>query len=266
MYEAKSLTVTVRGRNLIEEIDLAIAPGRFVALVGPNGAGKSTLLRAMAGERKIAAGEALLHGYDVARLSADALAGWRAVLAQTVSISFPFLVEEVVRLGLRHGGNGGAAQLIQRALEAVQLAGEAARPINELSGGEQQRVHLARVLVQLWSQPEDGRARYLLLDEPTTHLDPAHQVMVATLAKAHAAAGGGVLAILHDLNLAAAVADEVAVMQQGRVLARGAPTLLHDEALMAGVYGVPFRLIKGRDGGVLLPHFPAPMVAESAPH
>jgi iron complex transport system ATP-binding protein len=253
-------------RSLIEEINLVVGPGRLVALVGPNGAGKSTLLRAMAGERKIAAGKALLHGYHVAELSAEALAGWRAVLAQTVSVSFPFLVEEVVRLGLRRGSNGDAAHLVRRALEAVQLAGEAARPINELSGGEQQRVHLARVLVQLWSQPMDGKARYLLLDEPTTHLDPAHQVLVATLARAHAVAGGGVLAILHDLNLAAAVADEVAVMQRGRIVARGAPTLLHDEALMADVYGVPFRLVRGREGGVLLPHFPAPTATVSAAH
>jgi iron complex transport system ATP-binding protein len=133
-----------------------------------------------------------------------------------------------------------ARRLVEHGLDAVGMSEFAERPITRLSGGEQQRVHAARVLVQLWAQPEDGRARYMLLDEPTTHLDPAHQLLLLRLARLHANTGGGVLAILHDINLAATVADEVIAMNRGRIVARGEPTAVLTEAILGDIYGVAF--------------------------
>lgn len=248
MYEARGITVRYGRRTVLDAADLALAPGRITVVVGPNGAGKSTLLRVMAGERRPEAGSVILNGVPVASQSAASLAAQRAVLAQSIALSAPFTVDEIVRLGIpAHVRRAETDALVTRALAAVELPGEEARPITHLSGGEQQRIHAARALAQLWAQPQDGTPRYLLLDEPTAHLDPAHQLLLMKLARTHAANGGGVLAILHDLNLALAVADQIAVLSHGCVMASGAPDTLITPELLGEVYGVPFRIIN--DGG-----------------
>jgi iron complex transport system ATP-binding protein len=244
MYEAHHISVHLAGRLIVADADLEIPPGRVVVMIGPNGAGKSTLLRAIAGERRPASGTVTIHGKDVTAMSSATLAGWRAVLGQSVMLAAPFTVAEVVRLGVpRLMRNADADGLVARALAAVGLSDEAARPITRLSGGEQQRAHAARALVQIWSQPDDGHARYLLLDEPTAHLDPAHQHLVARLARAEAQRGSGVLAVLHDLDLAAAVADIVIVLHRGRIIASGAPTTVMTGALLREVYGIDFSIV-----------------------
>lgn len=245
MYEAAGIDVTIGGRAIVADADLAVAPGRLVALIGPNGAGKSTLLKVLAGERKPSAGTVRLHGEDVLAMPARALAGFRAVLVQSPAINAPFTVEEIVRMGVpEHVRDVQASKLVEHGLGAVGMTAFAERPITRLSGGEQQRVHAARVLVQLWAQPKDGRARYMLLDEPTTHLDPAHQLLLLRLARLHANTGGGVLAILHDVNMAAAVADEVVAMNRGRIVARGEPREVLTEAILGDIYGVAFDVIE----------------------
>ncbi|MCB1394117.1 ATP-binding cassette domain-containing protein, partial [Nitrobacter sp.] len=170
---------------------------------------------------------------------------------------FPFSVSEIARLGAPPATDTATLDaLVVRALAAVHMAEAAGRPITQLSGGEQQRVHLARVLVQLWAQPDDGDARYLLLDEPTAHLDPAHQVLAASLARAHATAGGGVLAVLHDVNLAAGIADEIIVMQDGALVAHGPPDAILDEHLLGDVFSIPFHTIADNGRRVLMPALP----------
>ncbi len=244
MYEARGVTIRLGRRDIVRDASLAVVPGRVVAVIGPNGAGKSTLLRTMAGERAPAAGEVRINGADIATLDAAALSRVRAVLAQSLSLSAPFPVDTIVRLGIpRHVRETQAAALVRRGLEAVDMADAVDRPITQLSGGEQQRIHAARVLVQLWAQEEGGDPRYLLLDEPTSHLDPAHQLAVMELARAHARAGGGVLAVLHDLNLAAAVADDIGIVHDGRVVAFGSPADVLRADLLEEVYGVPFDVI-----------------------
>jgi iron complex transport system ATP-binding protein len=243
MFEARQVTVTIGGRRIVDAVDLRLRPGTVTVLIGPNGAGKSTLLRVMAGERAATSGSVTLHGRALGAYRPAELARLRSVLAQSIALAFPFTVDEVVRLGVPlEAGERRAAELAARALAAVGLTVPGERTATSLSGGEQQRVHLARVLVQLWAAPADGRARYLLLDEPTASLDLAHQLLILKLAREHAAAGGGVLAVLHDLNLAAMAADHVVALADGRVVAEGMPDAVITDRLLAEVYGVDVKV------------------------
>ena len=243
MYAARGATVAIRGTTILDRVDLALAPGEVTVLVGPNGAGKSTLLKAMAGGRRLDAGTVSLHGRDIAAWRPAELAGMRAVLSQSATVGFAFRVGEVVRLGLPAGTPRARADaLAGAALERVGLADFADRDCTTLSGGEQQRVHLARAMVQLAAAPDDGRARYLLLDEPTNGLDLAHQLLVVEVARAHAAAGGGVLAVLHDLNLAALAADRIVALDRGRIVADGPPAAVVTDRLLSETYRVGLRV------------------------
>jgi iron complex transport system ATP-binding protein len=253
MYEARDIHVRLGDRAILAGVDLAIAPGAITVVVGPNGAGKSTLLRAIAGERKPTAGRITIDGRDIATMGAAALAARRAVLAQSTTMAFPFAVADVVAIGapprLRRVEVDGH---VARAAAAVDLGQALERPITQLSGGEQQRAHMARVLVQLWAQRGTAPG-YLLLDEPTAHLDPAHQRQLAHLARAHARAGGGVLAILHDLNLAAALADTLVVLADGRVIASGPPGEVLTAEVLRATYGIDFRILGGDNGRFIAP-------------
>jgi iron complex transport system ATP-binding protein len=251
MYEATGITVRIGRKVLVDSVDLTVAPGKVVALIGPNGAGKSTLLRVMAGERRANGGRVLMHGEDVSAAKPRQLARMRSVLAQSVSLAFPFSVDEVVRLGVPQDvAPARGEDLTSAALAEVGLAGMGERTATSLSGGEQQRMHLARVLVQLRAVPADGRARYLLLDEPTASLDLAHQLLVLRIARAHAESGGGVLAVLHDLNLAAMVADEIVALDRGRVAGRGRPEEVITDQLLSDVYRVDLKVGAAPPGSV----------------
>ncbi len=243
MYAASGVTVAVRGKVLLDSVDLDLAPGKVTVLIGPNGAGKSTLLGVMAGGRRATAGRVTLHGRALPAWPPAELAAMRSVLSQSVGVAFAFRVDEVVRLGLAAGVPRQRADgLVGGALERVGLAGFASRDCTTLSGGEQQRVHLARALVQLAAAPGDPCARYLLLDEPTSGLDLAHQLLVVEIARAHARAGGGVLAVLHDLNLAALAADRIVALDRGRIVADGVPGEVITDRLLADTYRVGIRV------------------------
>jgi iron complex transport system ATP-binding protein len=169
------------------------------------------------------------------------------VLPQASRLHFSFSVLEVVLMGRTPHvqGRAGPADwaIAENALEAAGMGGFVDREFPTLSGGEQQRVHLARALAQVWTAPDDtgpdGRRRYLLLDEPTASLDLAHQQNVLQTAHSFADEGGGVLAILHDLNLAAQFADHVVVMAEGRVRTQGAPETVFTPPCIREVFGCP---------------------------
>jgi len=250
MYQAKSVQVTVRGKTILDKVDLRLAPGRVVAVVGANGAGKSTLLRVVAGERKPTGGEILLDEQPLSDWPIAALARRRAVLPQSVEIVFPFLASEVVTLGFpRHIDHKTGDQLVRRALTAVEMEDFANRVYGTLSGGEKQRVQLARVLAQAWT----GEKTYLLLDEPTASLDLAHQLLILRLARAHAESGGGVMVVLHDLNLAAMVADEIVALKDGCRIAAGPPASIITNDLIAALYGVRAEVRGVPEGPFILP-------------
>lgn len=252
MLEAKSISVTIGRRTLLEDVSLALKPGTVTVLVGPNGAGKSTLLKAMAGEIKPSTGTVRLEGTDIAALPPHALAYRRAVLPQSVEVAFPFTVAEVIGVGLMGRGSRREAARIERLLARVDLPGFSERRFDTLSGGERQRVQLARVLVQL-ELGTDGGPSYLLLDEPTSSLDLAHQMGVLDIARAHAVAGGGVLAVLHDLNLAAMAADRLVVLAKGRVAAEGRVEEVLTDDVLARVFGISVRVSAVPAGPFILP-------------
>ncbi|WP_454915710.1 heme ABC transporter ATP-binding protein [Xanthobacter sediminis] len=250
MYEAKAVRVAAGGRMLLDGVDLALRPGAVTVLAGPNGAGKSTLLKALSGEHRLAGGVVRLDGTDIRALPPAALARRRAVLPQAAEVAFAFSVAEVVAVGLMGGADGAAR--IARLLQQVDLPGFAERRYDSLSGGERQRVQLARVLAQLECGMADTPS-YLFLDEPTASLDLAHQLTVLRLARAHADAGGGVLAVLHDLNLAAMVADHMVVLAHGGIVAEGPVGAVLTDAVLHRAFGVRVKVGVAPPGPFVLP-------------
>ena len=226
MLSIQNVHVRIGGAVLLRGVTLDVMRGTFVAVVGPNGAGKSTLLRVAAGEVRPDEGRVLLGDEPLAAIPPGVLARRRAVLPQESVLNFPFTVFEVALLGrTAHRATRAAdADAALCALRAADVADLAERRFPTLSGGEKQRVHLARALAQL-----DGPdAALLLLDEPTASLDLAHQHRVLAGARRLARGEGdrpplAVVAVLHDLNLAAQYADRIAVLKRGELLAEGLP-------------------------------------------
>jgi len=255
MLQADNVSVSIAGKRLIDGVSLALRPGELLAVVGPNGAGKSTLLRALSGEARIADGSVTLDGRTLKHIGPEALALRRAVLPQETRLAFSLTVEQVVSLGrLPHRGRADRLAdriAIGRALQAVDMAGFVHRAWPTLSGGERQRVNLARVLAQLDIGNLSEEKRYLLLDEPTAALDLKHQLALLKLLRVQVEQGIGVLAILHDLNLAL-LADRVAVLADGRLIALGAPDEVLTPAIVRQAYDVEARIIDLPDGGRLI--------------
>jgi len=238
---ARGIGVELAGTAVLHGVDFTARAGELTAIVGPNGSGKTTLLRALTGDVDFA-GDVTLDGTALAALPGHVLARRRAVLPQATRLAFPFTVAEVVRLGLTAQAGPARDALPARALAAVGLDGCATRVYQDLSGGEQQRVQLARVLVQVWDPVTAAGPCWLFLDEPVSSLDIGHQLDVMGLARRYADRGGGVVAVMHDLNLTAQFADSVAVMDRGRVAAQGPPAAVFDDARLSRVYGCRLRL------------------------
>lgn len=252
MITADNISLQLGPRLVLDEVSLKLKRGELVVILGPNGAGKSTLLKVLTGDLTPDKGDVRFDGKPLAQIAIGELARDRAVLSQSTGLSFPFTVLEVVRLGLAaaQGGIGRAeaARLLPRALNAVGLSGFEGRLHQQLSGGEQQRVHLARVLCQAWAGKPDGSA-FLLLDEPVSNLDIHHQLQTLEAVSRHAAQGGGALMILHDINLAALYADRLVMMAEGRIIREGPPSAILDRAAIHDVYGVDMPVEIARESG-----------------
>jgi iron complex transport system ATP-binding protein len=252
MIEAKEASVFIGRRRIVADVAFTARPGEVTAIVGPNGSGKTTLLKALSGELPYE-GRIAVNGRDLVAMKPAEAASLRAVLPQATSLAFPFTVREIVRLGLLGGRSGALAgeskRLPERALAKVDLDGFAGRFYQELSGGEQQRVQLARVLCQVWAPVLEGVPRYLLLDEPVSSLDIRHQLTIMDIARDFARRGGGVVAVLHDLNLTAMYADRIQVMRGGRQAASGAPQEVLVDPLLEKVFGCRLRVGAVPPGG-----------------
>jgi iron complex transport system ATP-binding protein len=218
---ASDIVFRAGAATLLDRVSVAVEGGETVALVGPNGAGKSTLLKTLSGELTPERGEVVIKGRRVGEYDPRELAAHRVVLAQTITLTFPFTVEEVVRMGAGDRRTADLARRVDEALHAVGLDAYRNRIMTTLSGGEQQRAHFARVLLQLaYGEAERGPG-ILLLDEPTASLDLRHQIDLLTLARERAAQGTAVVAVLHDLNLATLFASRIVMLDRGRVVTDG---------------------------------------------
>ncbi len=260
MLECESLHVRAGWRTLLTDVSVRVAPGEVVAVLGENGAGKTTLLRALAGERLApalrATGAVRLNGRPIERHNVRDRARLRAVLPQQAEVGFAFTALEIAALGrYAFGGDGETDRAIARqALALADAAHLAERELPTLSGGERARVHMAAAFAQLWER-EAPQPRFLLLDEPTAALDLAHQHhLLATVREFAAGRAIGVLAILHDLNLAAHYADRLYVLRDGSLLAQGAPRQVLTPQTIAEAFAVAARVLAH-------PLAPAPLVA-----
>jgi iron complex transport system ATP-binding protein len=236
----------------VDGVSLDLARGEVLALVGPNGAGKSTLLKLLAGDLSPSGGEVTLEGRPLARFGAKELALKRALLPQQTILQFAFTARAVVAMG-RHPHLGMAGEspeddaVVEAALARTETVPLAERVYPSLSGGEQARVSLARVLAQ--------ETPVLLLDEPTAALDLRHQQSVLRIARDLAREGTAVLAVLHDLNLAATYADRIALLDEGKLVADGTPWDVLTEERLSAVFRHPIGVVRHprRDCPLVLP-------------
>jgi len=243
LIEARALQVIVQTKALLEDVSLDVRAGEVVCVVGPNGAGKSTLRKVLCGDLTPARGEVWMNKRSLAEWSLIERARVRAVLPQDSTLNFPFTVLEVVLMGRAPHLNGAESvhdyKIARATLNEVEAAHLEERIYTTLSGGERQRVHLARALTQIWKPTRHAdEARYLLLDEPTSNLDLAHQHRTLHLVRRFASEGVGVFLVLHDLNLAAQYADRIAMLREGRLVALGSPW----DVLTPGTIGETFKI------------------------
>lgn len=223
MLEASNLSYQIRTRKLLDGVSFRANPGELLAIVGANGAGKSTLLKLCTHELTATQGEIHLHNKPIGTYSDKELSRFRAVLPQQNSVVFPFLVSELVLMGRYPHFDFHPSEhdyhVAELALRKVGMWEFASRVFTTLSGGEQQRVQLARVLAQIW----DAEQGLLFLDEPTNGLDLLHQHQMLDVAREFTDRGFCAIVILHDLNLAAQYADQIVMLRSGQVAATGTP-------------------------------------------
>ncbi len=248
----RDLTFSVRGRALVSAANLGVAAGELLVVVGPNGAGKTTLLKLLTGELAPSQGDVRLDGVRLGDMAPWRLAAKRAVMAQAARLSFPFTVAEVARLGVDGVGRGLTTArrraIVDLALAAADVATLAGRYYQTLSGGEQQRVQFARALAQLEAGRSIEARQALFLDEPVASLDLNHQLALLDAATREAARGAAVIAILHDLNLAATYANRLVVMSFGEIVADGRPAEILTRDLVARVFGVDLPMSEAPQG------------------
>ncbi len=260
----RNLTVVAGGRNILDGVNIDISAGCVTAIIGPNGAGKSTLLKVLSGDITPQTGRVTMNGRLLSDWSAKERALQRAVLPQTPELAFSFRTRDVVELGRHPHRHRLDRQEDRKAVAGAMIATETAtlaeRDCKTLSGGELHRAHYARVLAQIWSPLLEDRVRILLLDEPTASLDLFHQHAILAKAREIAGQGAAVVAVLHDLNLAAAYADELVVVANGSVDAHGTPVKILTPDRIKRIWRVDCHVTQ--DDGKAAPHI---LIRASAP-
>lgn len=254
MLHATNLNLSIEGKNILKGITLDVEAGKLLCILGPNGAGKSSLLNCLTGDYLQYDGKITLNSKNIKDFSGEQLARLRAVMPQSIHLDFPFLVKEVVQMALRNVSKANQEEFTLEALDRFDVAHLACRNFLTLSGGEKQRVHLSRVLAQLeHSHSQDHEPRYLFLDECTSSLDLSHQhqvfAKVKEFAKDHQI---GVVAVLHDLNLAAQYGDCALLLKQGKVQALNKIEQVYQNQLLSDVYDFPVEIIQHPQGWPLV--------------
>ena len=258
----KDLSFSYDTKPVLEGINLELGGGKILALVGPNGSGKTTLLKNISGVLKPQRGAVYLDFKKLAELSPKEIARELAVQEQEIHVGFDFTVREVVELGrLPHlkklkALSAQDLQAMEEAMRVTETQPFAERSIFSLSSGERQRVWLAMALAQ--------EPKVLLLDEPTAHLDINYQIEIMELVKRLSGQGLTVLMAVHDLNLAAAYADRIAVLHEGRIVALGEPQDVLTEELIERVFKARVRIFKDAGNGFYIGVVPMQEVADHA--
>ncbi|RYE25554.1 MAG: heme ABC transporter ATP-binding protein [Sphingobacteriales bacterium] len=247
MLELQHISYAVGKRHILNDASLQAKPGEIVVIAGANGAGKSTLIKIASGSLNANKGSIHINGKELNSWKASDLAQFTAVLQQQTILTLPFTVSEVVMMG-RYPHYKKEPQDIDRSIvkEALYKAGIehfADRNYLALSGGEQQRVHLARVFAQIW-QANSFNTRYLFMDEPSNNLDIRHQHNMLFMAREFANEGNVVVAVLHDLNLAMQYADKVLLLKHGNSVAFGTPKEVFREDIMSHAFEYPIHILQ----------------------
>ncbi len=237
MISGLNLTLSFGKKRVLDDVSISVLPGELLVVCGPNGAGKSTLLSALVGDHKSLRSAVTYEGVRLDNMSSTTLAGKRAVLEQSPSLSANFTVKEVIELSIPLGLSPQKTDaLVRSLLSDLRLVELQDQDVHTLSGGQRHRTHLGRVLAQLEANKVLGVNGCLFLDEPTSSLDLAHQISVMQTARSIAQKGAGVMVVLHDLNLAAAYADRIALMKEGRIECIGTVEMVLTDACLSHIY------------------------------
>ncbi|WP_194774194.1 heme ABC transporter ATP-binding protein [Pararhodonellum marinum] len=256
MLEAQNIHFCIQNRPILDQANLSLRAGELTVILGPNGAGKSTLFKILSGEIPCKYGSVKYNDRILCQFKPRQLAEVRAVMPQHSSLTFPFTAHEVVALGLMPLGHTYSPDLLERVMKATHTWDLRNQLYGQLSGGEKQRVQLARVLTQIWEiKPYP---RYLLLDEPTSSMDISQQHHVLEIVSQLKKRNIGVLAILHDLNLASQYADQIVLMKNGLILRQGTVEEVMTEDLLEAVFDYPIRIWRDeRHGSMVIGSLPS---------
>ena len=241
-YRLKQVSFAIGSKYIVKDLEFSFKAGNLVSIIGPNGAGKTTLLKLMSGELKPSGGEIFLNDFAFSKLSLKERANKRAVMTQSSSVVFDFLVDEILEMGWVQGSSDDFFKTCADVVNSCGLDELMGRKFNTLSGGEQQRVQFARALLQVGGLSKTADDRFLLLDEPTSNMDVAYELNLLNLAKEIRKTGVGVIVVLHDLNLAARFSDQIILMNSGLIVASGQPEEVLVDRILSDVYSTQLRV------------------------
>ncbi len=241
---ARDVSLSLGHSEALAGICLDVSPGTLTAVIGPNGAGKTSLLRVLSGELEPSTGTVEIDGDQIDALNPAELAERRSAMGQSTPLAFDFLVDEVLAMGwVQSRCRATQRTAMCEAARKCDITHLFGRPFRSLSGGERQRVHFARALLQVWPHSATANThvgtRYMLLDEPTSSMDIAQEILLLHVARSVLAHSVGILMVLHNLNLAARFADCVALIDQGKIVAAGPPDRVLTNDLLSSVYRTP---------------------------
>ena len=234
------MSLEIDGGEIVNNINIEVFPGKVLALIGPNGAGKSTILKLLSGDVKPTSGVVKYNDINISNIPFVDRAHIRGVMSQSQTIAFDFSVLEIIEMGWLHSDHDYYTSfypdVLKQIIEDCELQHLADRKFNTLSGGEQKRVHFARVLLQLWIPEGDIHPRFMLLDEPLANLDIYHELKMLEIIKKRLSKNIGVLLILHDLNTASKFADNIVLMKNGTIVKNGSTIEVLTESILSETY------------------------------
>lgn len=238
----ESIDINLNKREILKNISIEVKEKEILSIIGPNGAGKSTLLRSLAGDINPTNGNIFYDEININQIDIQERAFTRSVMSQLQPIAFDFSVKEIVEMGWIDRGESKYADQFDDAVKEVILKCGVKdlidRNFNNLSGGEQRRIHFARTLLQLWRPSNSSDPKYLFLDEPTANLDLTYEIKLLNIVKDVAQEGAGVILVLHDLNLAAKFSDKVAILKGGLLIDIGLPKDILKSTLLSDIYEI----------------------------